>query len=56
MTACRGGFDIQTPGAINAIDGILLLTSSDGAHSSTATGFELDLVRHVGSKSYPGCA
>jgi len=51
-----GTIDMEAPEASNAIDGTLVLTSSEGAHFSTATGFELDLVRHVGSKSYPGCA
>jgi hypothetical protein len=41
--------------ASNASAGTLVLTSRDTAHFSTGTGFELDLVRHPGSKYFPGC-
>ena len=51
-----GRIDFQADEAINAADGTLVLTSQDTAHFSTANGFEIDLVRHPGSKYFPGCA
>ena len=50
-----GWIDLDAVAAGNASDGALVLTSRDTAHFSTGTGFELDLVRHPGSKYFPGC-
>jgi hypothetical protein len=50
-----GWIDLDAVAASNASDGTLVLTSPDSAHFSTDSGFELDLVRHPGSKYFPGC-
>ena len=50
-----GWIDVKA-GAFDALDGTLVLTTPNTAHFSTAAGFELDLVRHPGPKSFASCA
>jgi hypothetical protein len=51
-----GVVDIEAAESFNGNEGAIILASPDTAHYSTSTGFELDLVRHMGSKWFPGCA
>jgi hypothetical protein len=50
-----GWIDIDGEAASDGAEGRLVLTSPDSANFSTDSGSELDLVRHPGSKYFPGC-